>query len=115
MCLFQVYVGSKSTLAEGSSFGSTRGTENEITEMEVRTLQNAGGRAIPIYLASSYYFFRFILHKIILTNGDNNNLHALYEQCPTLLSLTSIVWANPLLNYLPLLEFLTRSHSYNSK
>jgi len=34
----QVYVGSKSTLAEGSNFGS-RGTENEVTDtMEVRTL-----------------------------------------------------------------------------
>jgi len=38
----QVYVGSKSTLAEGSSFGSTRGTENEVTDtMEVRTLQSS--------------------------------------------------------------------------
>ncbi|XP_012227506.1 nuclear receptor-binding protein isoform X3 [Linepithema humile] len=31
----EVYVGSKSTLAEGTNFGSTRGTENEVTEMEV--------------------------------------------------------------------------------
>lgn len=32
---FQVYVGSKSTMAEGTNFGSTRGAENEVTEMEV--------------------------------------------------------------------------------
>ncbi|RLU21867.1 hypothetical protein DMN91_006244 [Ooceraea biroi] len=39
---FQVYVGSKSTLAEGqTNFGSTRGTENEVTEMEV------GQRDVP--------------------------------------------------------------------
>lgn len=42
MCLFQVYVGSKSTLAEGSSFGSTRGAENEVTEMEVCTYITGG-------------------------------------------------------------------------
>ncbi|XP_043252556.1 nuclear receptor-binding protein [Colletes gigas] len=31
----EVYVGSKSTLAEGSTFGAARGSENEVTEMEV--------------------------------------------------------------------------------
>ncbi|OAD54806.1 Nuclear receptor-binding protein like protein [Eufriesea mexicana] len=31
----EVYVGSKSTLAEGPTFGATRGSENEVTEMEV--------------------------------------------------------------------------------
>jgi hypothetical protein len=38
-----VYVGSKSTLAEGTNFASTKGTENEVTEVcgtEVRTLMN---------------------------------------------------------------------------
>lgn len=66
----QVYVGSKSTLAEGSSFGSTRGTENEVTDtMEVRTLCVTGARIIPTFyytclelsLLLSIFFHRIIL------------------------------------------------------
>lgn len=51
---FQVYVGSKSTIAEGTNFGSTRGTENEVTEMEVCTLGNEKHRIIFVSL---YYIF----------------------------------------------------------
>lgn len=54
----QVYVGSKSTLAEGSSFGSTRGTENEVTDtMEVCTLQNIGDRIIPMFYCTYVELF----------------------------------------------------------
>jgi len=54
----QVYVGSKSTLAEGSNFGS-RGTENEVTDtMEVRTLQNRRQTNSYVVLTLSYYFFK---------------------------------------------------------
>jgi len=47
--LFQVYVGSKSTLAEGTNFGSARGTENEVTEMEVRILRNGRKRITCLF------------------------------------------------------------------